>query len=68
MGMKTRENPDTGRLEVLSGDEWVDFETYRAAQIAAAYDNSIRFLRDRLGEDGPADEAQRQADDSDARP
>ena len=57
MGMLTRENPETGRLEVLQGDDWVDFEAYRQQQIAEAYDNSIRFLRERLGEDFSAAES-----------
>ncbi len=57
MGMLTRENPETGRLEVLQGDHWVDFESYRQQQIAEAYDNSIRFLRERLGDDFTAAES-----------
>jgi hypothetical protein len=51
MSLKTRENPDTGALEVLVNDEWVKFEEYRKRQIDVAYKNSIKFLRDRLGED-----------------
>lgn len=51
MGLKTRENPETGRLEVLANGQWVDFAAYREQQITAAYDNSIQFLRERLGED-----------------
>ncbi len=61
MGLKTRENPDTGLLEVFNGEQWVDFEAYRERQIADAYDNSIRFLRDRLGEDYATDEARNTA-------
>lgn len=57
MGLKTRENPETGQLEVFNGEQWVDFVTYRERQIADAYDNSIRFLRDRLGEDFPTEDA-----------
>ncbi len=51
MGLKTRQNPETGELEVLVGEDWVQFEEYRKRQIDDAYQNSIRFLRDRLGEE-----------------
>jgi len=51
MAMQTRQNPETGALEVLVNDEWTPFEDYRKRQIDEAYQNSIRFLRDRLGED-----------------
>ncbi|MFN0084836.1 MAG: hypothetical protein ACKVX9_05570 [Blastocatellia bacterium] len=51
MALKTRENPETGILEVLVNDDWVGFDEYRKEQIDAAYQNSIRFLRERLGED-----------------
>lgn len=51
MPLQTRRNDETGKVEVLIAGEWVDFEEYRDKQIAAAYSNSIRFLRDRLGED-----------------
>jgi hypothetical protein len=51
MSLQTRQNPDTGALEVLVNDEWTPFEDYRKRQIDEAYQNSIRFLRDRLGED-----------------
>jgi hypothetical protein len=51
MSLQTRQNPDTGALEVLVNDEWTPFENYRKRQIDEAYQNSIRFLRDRLGED-----------------
>lgn len=55
MGLKTRQNPETGDLEVEVGDDWVLFEEYRKRRIDDAYQNSIRFLRDRLGEeDAPA--------------
>jgi len=50
MALQTRHNPDTGALEVLVDDQWVKFEEYRKEQIDRAYQNSIRFLRDRLGE------------------
>jgi hypothetical protein len=51
MSLQTRQNPDTGALEVLVNEEWTPFEDYRKRQIDEAYQNSIRFLRDRLGED-----------------
>ncbi|MGH9937076.1 MAG: hypothetical protein ACREAM_12565 [Blastocatellia bacterium] len=51
MSLQTRQNPDTGALEVLVNDEWAPFEDYRKRQIDEAYQNSIKFLRDRLGED-----------------
>jgi hypothetical protein len=30
--------------------EWVKFDEYRRVQIEEAYQNSIKFLRERLGE------------------
>jgi hypothetical protein len=51
MSLETRENPATGILEVLVNGEWVRFDDYRRRQIDEAYQNSVRFLRDRLGED-----------------
>jgi len=51
MSLQTRQNPDTGALEVLVNDAWTPFEDYRKRQIDEAYQNSIKFLRDRLGED-----------------
>jgi hypothetical protein len=51
MSLQTRQNPDTGALEVLVNDEWTPFEDYRKRQIDDAYQSSIKFLRDRLGED-----------------
>jgi hypothetical protein len=51
MSLQTRQNPNTGALEILVNDEWTPFEDYRKGQIDEAYRNSIRFLRDRLGED-----------------
>ncbi len=51
MALQTRQNPETGALEVLVNDEWTPFEDYRRRQIDEAYRNSIKFLRDRLGED-----------------
>lgn len=51
MALKTRLNPETDDLEVQVGDDWVLFEEYRKRQIDVAYQNSVRFLRDRLGEE-----------------
>ncbi|HEU0176714.1 MAG TPA: hypothetical protein VFV58_20805 [Blastocatellia bacterium] len=51
MSLQTRQNPNTGALEVLVDDQWTPFEDYRKRQIDEAYRNSIKFLRDRLGED-----------------
>ena len=51
MPLQTRQNPITRALEVLVNGEWTSFEDYRKRQIDEAYRNSIRFLRDRLGED-----------------
>lgn len=51
MSLQTRQNPDTGMLEVLVSGQWVKFDEYRKKQIEDAYQSSVRFLRDRLGED-----------------
>jgi hypothetical protein len=51
MALPTRQNPESGALEVLVNEEWVNFDDYRTRQIEEAYQNSIRFLRERLGED-----------------
>jgi hypothetical protein len=51
MALQTRQNPDTGELEVMVDGQWTPFEEYRKRQIDDAYQNSIKFLRDRLGED-----------------
>ncbi|MFM8393006.1 MAG: hypothetical protein ACKOB4_03680 [Acidobacteriota bacterium] len=50
MALETRQNPESGILEVLVNGEWVKFEDYRRVQIEEAYQNSIKFLRERLGE------------------
>jgi hypothetical protein len=55
MSLKTRQNPETGVLEVFVNEQWVRFDEYRQRQIAEAYDKSIQFLRDRLGEDFEAE-------------
>jgi hypothetical protein len=51
MALPTRQNPESGVLEVLVDDEWLPFEQYRKQQIDEAYQNSVKFLRERLGED-----------------
>jgi hypothetical protein len=51
MPLLTRHNPETGVLEVFVNEQWVGFDEYRQRQIAEAYDKSIEFLRERLGED-----------------
>lgn len=51
MSLLTRQNPETDELEVLVNDEWLPFAAYREKQIADAYDKSVKFLRERLGED-----------------
>ena len=51
MSLQTRQNPETGTLEVQVNDQWVKFDDYRKKQIDDAYQSSVRFLRDRLGED-----------------
>jgi hypothetical protein len=63
MSLKTRQNSDTGALEVLVNDEWVNFEDFRKRQIDEAYKNSIKFLRDRLGEDA-ANELTQKSDEA----
>jgi hypothetical protein len=57
MSLMTRQNPETGVLEVLVNERWMRFDQYRQQQIAEAYDKSIKFLRDRLGEDFEAEAA-----------
>jgi hypothetical protein len=64
MSLKTRQNPDTGALEVLVDGEWVNFEDFRKRQIDEAYKNSIKFLRDRLGEDA-ANQLTQRSDEAD---
>ena len=51
MALPTRENPENGQLEVLVNDAWVRFDEYRTKQIDDAYQTSVQFLRERLGED-----------------
>ena len=61
MSLQTRQNLETGMLEVLVNGVWVNFDEYRKKQIDDAYQSSVRFLRERLGED-----AARQAQETDA--
>jgi hypothetical protein len=56
MALRTRQNPQSGQIEVLVNDEWVRFDDYRKEQIDQAYLNSIKFLRERLGEEAVNDE------------
>ncbi|MFN7930463.1 MAG: hypothetical protein U0Y68_21570 [Blastocatellia bacterium] len=51
MSLLTRQNPETDELEVLVNNEWQPFTAYREKQIADAYEKSVKFLRERLGED-----------------
>ena len=51
MSLQTRQNQQTGTLEVFVNGEWVKFDQYRKKQIDDAYQSSVRFLRERLGED-----------------
>jgi hypothetical protein len=51
MSLLTRQNPETDELEVLVNNHWLPFAAYREKQIAEAYDKSVNFLRERLGED-----------------
>jgi hypothetical protein len=51
MALLTRQNPDTDELEVFVNEQWVPFQQYRDKQIADAYEKSVIFLRERLGED-----------------
>ena len=51
MSLQTRQNLETGMLEVLVNGQWVKFDDYRKKQIDDAYQSSVRFLRERLGED-----------------
>jgi hypothetical protein len=60
MPLQTRENPESGKLEVFAGGEWVAFDEYRERQIAEAYDKSVKFLRERLGEDDAARQESRE--------
>jgi hypothetical protein len=51
MALPTRQNPDTDELEVFLDERWIPFQEYRNKQIADAYEKSVVFLRERLGED-----------------
>ena len=64
MSLLTRQNPDTDELEVLVNQQWVLFQEYRNKQIADAYDKSVSFLRERLGDDDAQKEQENLAKDS----
>ncbi|MGE0885754.1 MAG: hypothetical protein AB7P14_19570 [Blastocatellales bacterium] len=64
MALQTRQNPETGILEVLIDDRWIKFEDYRKLQIEDAYQSSVKFLRERLGEDAAKQVASRVSDDA----
>lgn len=63
MPLRTRQNPETGITEVLVNNDWVEFESHRKKQIDDAYQNSVNFLRERLGEDSAQQVIQNSADD-----
>ncbi|MBL8168066.1 MAG: hypothetical protein JNJ50_07925 [Acidobacteria bacterium] len=63
MALQTRVNPETGVLEVLAGEQWVRFDEFRKQQIDQAYQNSIQFLRDRLGEDAAREMARKESEE-----
>lgn len=64
MPLQTRENPETGVIEVLVNDDWVEFNAFRKKQIDEAYQSSVRFLRERLGEDAAGQIVQNSSADS----
>lgn len=66
MALRTRENPNTGIIEVFVNDEWIDFDSYRKKQVDDAYQTSVKFLRDRLGEDSTEQLARTSTGDSSA--
>ncbi len=66
MSLRTRENPKTGIIEVLVNDDWVEFDSYRKKQVEDAYQNSVKFLRERLGEDAAGQITQNSTDDPSA--
>lgn len=60
MALQTRDNPESGILEVQVEGQWIRFEDYRKQQIEEAYQNSVKFLRDRLGEDAAKEMTQKE--------
>ena len=66
MYLQTRQNPETGLTEVLVNDQWVKFEDYRKKQIDDAYQSSVKFLRERLGEDDAKKLTQNSNDEKDS--
>jgi hypothetical protein len=64
MALLTRQNPDNNELEVFIQEQWVPFQEYRDKQIADAYEKSVVFLRERLGEDDARKEQEITAKDT----
>lgn len=64
MALQTRQNPETGVLEVLVDGEWTKFEDYRKKQIDDAYQSSVSFLRERLGEESASSQIKNPADET----
>lgn len=60
MSLQTRVNEKTGEVEVLVDGEWLLFTSFREKQIDEAYDKSVKFLRDRLGEEYTQEESNSQ--------
>ena len=67
MSLQTRQNQETGTLEVLVDGQWVKFDEYRKKQIDDAYQSSVRFLRERLGEDAARKMQETDSDNSQAQ-
>lgn len=63
MPLRTRQNPETGITEVLVNNDWVEFESHRKKQIDDAYQTSVNFLRERLGEDSAQQITRNSAED-----
>ena len=63
MPLRTRQNPETGIIEVLINDDWIEFESHRKKQIDDAYQTSVNFLRERLGEDSAQQITRNSAED-----
>jgi NADPH-dependent curcumin reductase CurA len=62
MALQTRQNPETGALEVLVENQWQSFDEYRKRQIDEAYQSSVKFLRERLGEDAAREALEKPAE------
>lgn len=63
MPLRTRQNPETGIIEVLVNNDWIEFENHRKKQIDDAYQTSVNFLRERLGEDSAQQITRNSAED-----